>query len=491
MYILNSELDLALKAFTTAQTLDPSFAQAWTGQACVASLWGSDESTALYAHACESSTASVLEANYGYAVNTFTDMLTRLHKTSTASTSGNKKGASPTSATNLLVTPAFALSKYLDQRPRDVAGWNLLGLMRERFLQPEGAAECFLTAIRIMNEEEAEGSEASLSNDHRRRKMMLHHNVARAFLSMQDYAGAVEAYEISLELEGPDAMPSVVRTCKHLGAGLALYYAGELERSLQMFEVALGETEQIEGMEQSRDDVVVLLSQVLWALGGDEQRAAAKDELFRCIAQSPSHLPAIFGLSAMGLVQDDETLATAALKEILKFSRQELAEMDPEMRSDKMISQYYSLLNESKLSIESLSKSIHQSPTDAVLWRRLAEHLSTTIGTTGSTPYSVAQSNAQATLDLLKVRDSLQASDLSRGYGHLAGTLLLADEEKQQKVRGWKNVKKEKLDEEHRLSQERLNKAHVMAQHSVMAAPWRREAWQVVGAVTQELQQRS
>ena len=163
--------------------------------------------------------------------------------------------------------------------------------------------------------------------------------------------------------------------------------------------------------------------------------------------------------------------------------------MDPEMRSDKMISQYYSLLNESKLSIESLSKSIHQSPTEAVLWRRLAEHLSTTIGTTGSTPYSVAQSNAQATLDLLKDQDSLQASDLSRGYGHLAGTLLLADEEKQQKVRGWKNVKKEKLDEEHRLSQERLNKAHVMAQHSVMAAPWRREAWQVVGVVTQELQQ--
>ncbi|KAF9908643.1 Superkiller protein 3 [Linnemannia zychae] len=491
LYILNSELDLALKAFTTAQTLDPSFAQAWTGQACVASLWGSDEATALYAHACESSTASILEANYGYAVNTFTDMLTRLHKTSpTASTSTSNKKGSSTSATNLLVTPAFALSKYLDQRPRDVAGWNLLGLIRERFLQPEGAAECFLTAIRIMNEEEAEGTEAALNNEHQRRKTMLHHNVARAFLAMQDYAGAVEAYEISLELEGPNAVPSAVRTCKHLGAGLALYYAGELERSLAMFEVALGESEQVVGMEQARDDVAVLLSQVLWALGGDEQRAAAKDELFRCIAQSPSHLPAIFGLSAMGLVQDDETLATAALKEILKFSRQELAEMDPEMRSDRMISQYYSLLNESKLSIESLSKSIHQAPTEAVLWRRLAEHLSTTIGTTGSTPYSVAQSNAQATLELLKAKDSLEASDLSRGYSHLAGAILLADEEKQQKVRGWKNAKKEKLEEEERASRERVEKALVMAQHGVLAAPWRREAWQVVGVAVQEVLQK-
>ncbi|KAF9932323.1 Superkiller protein 3 [Linnemannia zychae] len=484
LYILNSELDLALKAFTTAQTLDPSFAQAWTGQACVASLWGSDEATALYAHACESSTASVLEANYGYAVNTFTDMLTRLHKTSAHSNTGNRKG-STMNATNLLVTPAFALSKYLDQRPRDVAGWNLLGLIRERFMQPEGAADCFLTAIRIMSEDEAEETDASMSNDHRRRKMMLHHNIARAFLAMQNYTGAIEAYEISLELEGPDAVPNVVRTCKHLGAGLALYYAGELERSLTMFEIALGETETVEGMEQSRNDVVVLLSQVLWALGGDEQRAAAKEELFRCIAHSPNHLPAIFGLSAMGLVQDDETLATAALKEILKFSRQELAEMDPEMRSDKMISQYYSLLNESKLSIESLSKSVHQAPTEALLWRRLAEYLSTTIGTYGTAPYSVAQSTAQATLNLLKSRDSLQAEDLSRGYSQFAGTLLLADEEKMQKVRGWKNVKKEKLDEEQRLSQERVKKAFVMAEHGVMAAPWRTESWQVLGVVVE------
>jgi hypothetical protein len=29
-----------------------------------------------------------------------------------------------------------------------------------------------------------------------------------------------------------------------------------------------------------RQDVIVLLSKVLWALGGDEQRAVAKDQLF-------------------------------------------------------------------------------------------------------------------------------------------------------------------------------------------------------------------
>ncbi|KAF9355484.1 Superkiller protein 3 [Mortierella sp. AD094] len=487
LYILNSELKLALEAFTTAQTLDPSFAQAWTGQACVASLWGSGESAALFAHACESSTASVLEADYGYALNTFTDMLANFHKPNTgANTSNNKRGPSQ-NATTLLVTPAFALSKYLEQRPRDVAGWNLLGLIRERFLQQEGAAECFLTAIKIMNEEGGD----KVENNHRRSKMMLHHNLARALLSMQDYAGAVEAYEISLELEGSDAKPSTVRTCKHLGAGLALYYAGELERSLAMFEVALGETEQVEGMEKSRDDVVVLLSQVLWALGGDEQRAAAKEELFRCIAQSPTHLPAIFGLGAMGLVQNDETLATAALKEILKFSRPELAEMDPELRSDRIISQYYSLLSESKLSIAALSKSVHQAPAEANLWMRLSEHLSSTIGATGASAYSVAQSNAKAGLDLLRGRESLQAVDLMRGYAQVAGTMLLADEEKRQKVAARKNVKKEKLEEENQLSLGRVQAALVMAQRAVMAAPWKHQAWQVVGVLAQERAQRN
>ncbi|KAF9937373.1 Superkiller protein 3 [Modicella reniformis] len=489
LYILNSELDLALKAFTTAQTLDPSFIQAWTGQACVASLWGSHEATALFAHAFESSTASVLEANYGYAVNTFTDMLSNFHKSSSSTGVGgqqNNRSSSSSSATTLLVTPAFALSKYLEQRPRDISAWNLLGLIRERFLQQEGAAECFLTAIQILNEEKGHVDyDNSSSNEYRRQRMILHHNLGRALVSMQDYTRAVEAFEISLELEGSEATPNAIRTCKHLGAGLALYYAGELERSLSMFETALAETEQVKGMEKSRDDVVVLLSQVLWALGGEEQRAAAKEELFRCIGHSPNHLPAIFGLGAMGLVQNDETLATAALKEILKLSRQELAAMDPMMRSDRMISQYYSLWSEPKLSVAALSKSVHQAPAEAILWRRLSEHLSMTIESTGVGAYSVAQSNAKAGLDLLHRQESLQAAELMEGYAQVAGTMLLADEEKRQKVAGRKNVKREKQEEEEKQSGVRVREALKTAQRAVMAAPWERKAWQVVGVAVQ------
>ncbi|KAF9395270.1 Superkiller protein 3 [Podila verticillata] len=473
LYLLNSELDLALNAFTMAQTLDPAFAQAWTGQAWVANQWASSESTALFAHACESSSASILEANYGFASNTFTDMLAN----------SNKSSSKDSGSTSLLVTPAFALTKYLEQRPRDTTAWNLLGLIRERFAQQAEAAECFLTAIKIMDEEENEASEG-----YQRRKMVLHHNLGRSLLSIQDYAGAIQAYEISLELEGVDAPASVFRTCKHLGAGLALYYAGELERSLQMFEVALAETEQVEGLEKSRDDVIVLLSQVLWALGGDEQRAVAKDELLRCISQSPNHLPAIFGLSAMGLVQNDETLATAAVKEVLKFSRQDLAELDPELKSDKLVSQYYSLLSEPKQAISVLSRSVHQAPSEALLWKRLSEHISSTVGTTGAATYAASVANARAAVALLPQQDTLQAIDLSQGYAQLAGTILLADGERQRQVSGWKNPKKDKIDEENRKSQAKVREAVSMAQRAVLAAPWNREAWQVVGFSVQKLE---
>ncbi|KAF9540547.1 Superkiller protein 3, partial [Lunasporangiospora selenospora] len=210
-----------------------------------------------------------------------------------------------------------------------------------------------------------------------------------------------------------------------------------------MFETALAETEQVTGMEASRDDVVVLLSQVLWALGGEEQRSVAKEELFRCIAQSPTHLRAIFGLGAMGLVQNDETLATAALKEVLKFSRAELQALDPERQADEMVAQYYQLLSEHRLAMSTLAKAVHERPSEAQAWQRLSEHLSQTATTWGA-----------------------------------GGTTLLADAERMQKVAAWKNVKKEKIEEEERQSLGRVRTATTIAQRAVMAAPWNPKAWQ-------------
>ncbi|KAG0243382.1 Superkiller protein 3 [Actinomortierella wolfii] len=510
LYLISSELDLAHQAFANAQTLDPTLAQGWAGQACLASLWDSGESGGLFAHAFESSTASIIEADYGYALQAFKDVVQpEGHRKS----HGSSKRTLPSSSSSstVLVTPTFALTKYLEQRPNDVAALNLMGLIRERLGQHEAAVDCFSRAIASLRQQQ---EHATNENESARRMMMLQHNLGRSLLSTGHFEESIVAYEESMALatalHGAGQTPSVISTCKHLGAGLAYYYAGQLERSLELFETALSETEQVAGLESSRDDVVVLLSQVLWALGGEEQRQVAKDELFRCIAQSPRHLPAIFGLGAMGLMQDDETLATAAVQELLKFSRADLAQLDPEMKSDRLLAQYYALLNEHRLSLTALSKSVHQSPSSGRLWAHLAqfvaEHRQTNLSANAATSLAVARSALNVLRDQLCESQltggsvaggnngagngsaAVRAEDMSAGLYRVAGSLILADEDRQRAVKGWKNPKKEKLADEHRKSLAKLQEAVLLAQKAARTAPWDRQAWKVLGCAVQALE---
>lgn len=50
----------------------------------------------------------------------------------------------------------------------------------------------------------------------------------------------------------------------------------------------------------------------------DESQFLKKDTNIDSIADDPSYLPAIFSLCAMGLLENDETLANAALQELGK-----------------------------------------------------------------------------------------------------------------------------------------------------------------------------
>ncbi|KAF9970669.1 Superkiller protein 3 [Actinomortierella ambigua] len=514
LYLINSESDLARQAFSNAKTLDPTLAQGWAGQACLASLWDSGEAGALFAHAFESSTASIVEADYGYALQAFKDVVQPDNHRKNPHSSKRTLPSSSTSAT-VLVTPTFALTKYLEQRPNDVAALNLMGLIRERLWQHEAAVECFSQAIAALLKQQ-EQQQHTEGNESTRRMMMLQHSLGRALLSTGKFEDSIAAYEESIALAtalsgGGQAPPSVIGTCKHLGAGLAYYYAGQLERSLELFEIALGETEQVAGLESSRDDVVVMLSQVLWALGGEEQRQVAKDELFRCIAQSPRHLPAIFGLCAMGLMQDDETLATAAVQELLKFSRADLAQLDPDMKTDQILAQYYALLTEHRLSLTALSKSVRQSPSEGRLWARLAqfvaEHQRTHLSANAATTLAVARSTLNVLRDRLcestsgsastgstgssggraNVGAAIKAEEMSGALYRVAGSLILADEDRQRAVRGWKNPKKEKLEEERRKTLAKLQEAVLLAQKAARTAPWDRQAWQVLGCAVQAL----
>ncbi|CAG8702325.1 7156_t:CDS:2, partial [Cetraspora pellucida] len=325
LYLLHSDLDLANQAFSTAQSLDPDYAPAWVGQAYVANLWGSNESAELFEHAYEiSGGGHSLEADYGFAYQTFT----------------RYKNSSPVHKA-LLMSPTFALQKLSEQRPDDAASLNLLGLLFERLNRPDRAVDVFTDVIvaiqKSLQKERSTSRSGTLSEDLQepqskqtvllRRLAYAQGNLGRVLCATCNFSSSIIAYTEALKLieqqeNGLSASMVSFKIYTMLGAGLAYYFNDELENSLQMFEAALNaadDPEQESNVAEVKKDVVVLVSQVLWALGGVDHKNLAKDELFRCISQNPQHLPAIFGLCAIGILQDDDTLATAALREMAKL----------------------------------------------------------------------------------------------------------------------------------------------------------------------------
>lgn len=142
-----------------------------------------------------------------------------------------------------------------------------MGLLSERQGQYQRAAEAFAGAILALEAKmEQQDDDASAY-----RFAQLHGNLGRMLCATGDFNGAIHSYQVAL---GQENMPSRVYCL--LGAGISHYFLDELEEALQMFETALNETE---SNIELRQDVVVLLSKVLWALGGDEQRTVAKDQL--------------------------------------------------------------------------------------------------------------------------------------------------------------------------------------------------------------------
>ncbi|CAG8473432.1 3809_t:CDS:10 [Gigaspora margarita] len=379
LYLLHSDLDLANQAFSTAQSLDPDYAPAWVGQAYVANLWGSNEAAELFEHAYEiSGGGHSLEADYGFAYQAFT-----------------RYKNSPSIHKSLLISPTFALQKLSEQRPDDAASLNLLGLLFERLNRPDRAVDTFNDVIiAIKKSIQKEQQSATLHKDSQeeslskltllfRRLAYAHGNLGRVLCAAHDFSSSITAYTEALTLieqqeDGSSTSIISFKIYTMLGAGLAYYFNDELENSLQMFETALNEAdnpEQESSVAEVKKDVVVLVSQVLWALGGVEHKNLAKEELFRCISQNPQHLPAIFSLCAIGLLQGDDTLATAALREMVKLPIKVVDKLDKGRDMDFLYSRYFLLQDSPEEATQSLSKSILLRPHEIINWICLSNHL--------------------------------------------------------------------------------------------------------------------
>ncbi|RHZ76177.1 hypothetical protein Glove_202g69 [Diversispora epigaea] len=456
LYLFNSDLELSSKAFSTAQSLDPDYVLAWVGQAYAANLYGGNEAAELFEHAYDISGGGyVLEADYGFAHQIYL----KFKKSSFITTTTLHK--------SLLISPTFALRKLAEQRSDDAASLNLLGLLFEWLEQPVNSVEAFGDAIialenkidqiknRDVIRQPIEGiddnfiEKKELSNSITKKLAYVYGNFGRVLCSTREFEKSINAYNTTLNLieqledDQSDSSLTTIRSFKIytiLGAGLAYYYNNELDNSLQMFEDAIFFSEQMQNntstspnnnsieIEEVRKDVIVLLSQVLWALGGEEQRNLAKEKLFECISQNPNHLPAIFGLCAMGLLQDDDTLTTATLREMKEIPIKVADKLDKDRDIDFLFSRYFLLQNSLEETTNTLSKSVRIRPPELVGWTRLSEHLISIVD-----PFSAVSISGTA-LKLISnslsfASKNLPTNEKSKVYQNYTSALIIARRE--------------------------------------------------------------
>lgn len=178
-----------------------------------------------------------------------------------------------------LFTPFFVLKRYCGQMSRDDTGLHLFALICERLGQTDLAAEMLSRVITILEKVYDETEDAETE----KRFSTGNVNLGRLRLATGDYAGAIEAFGITLALvpadvegDGPGG-GKLLRAQAHLGTGLANFYLDRLEDALTVFETALEEVPA--GLEEVKGHITILLAQTLWAIGSDEAREAAKTQL--------------------------------------------------------------------------------------------------------------------------------------------------------------------------------------------------------------------
>ncbi|PCH43840.1 hypothetical protein WOLCODRAFT_138620 [Wolfiporia cocos MD-104 SS10] len=432
-YLHHGDAELANEAFYKAQTLDPDYALAWVGQGLVASANGhTPEARALFEHAVGLN-APVPEADVEFATRLFS----RLNTT-----------AQRWAATSDALFPAFfVLDRFCRERPQDASALHLLGLVCERVGHVELGVELITRAISLL-EAAYEDTEDPLIE---RQFTIAHTNGARLRLSLQDYEGALESFQLVRGLlpEVPeDRTTRVLLAQAQFGAGLAHFKCGELAEALELFKLAMGTAAEDQVL---RGHIIVLLSQTLWAIGTEEYRESAKSQLLQSIEDDPENLMAINTLAGMGILTDDDSLVDAALSEILELSVDQRLERDPGRDVPYLLVQHHLAQCDIAHALAVVQKAVLAEPSRPELRSQLAA-LDLRLGRSDGALAVLSGAFAALETNTTHLRGSLHLEAIARVLGDAKNTA--AQEE-----------------------------ARKLSQKAVMLTPWELRNWQALAFV--------
>jgi superkiller protein 3 len=126
---------------------------------------------------------------------------------------------------------------------------------------------------------------------------------------LEDYEVAVEnsstALDLSEELKGLKKM----RLSSQITVGLGYYFLGQMQDAIDMFQTVLAESDE-------DIDVMLLIARALWAVGGDQEREIAIQQIHEwynsseisntSLVKDPHHIDALCSLGAIGILRNDK-----------------------------------------------------------------------------------------------------------------------------------------------------------------------------------------
>ncbi|KAL8809585.1 MAG: hypothetical protein Q9223_004523 [Gallowayella weberi] len=289
-YLREGDSQLANDALVRAQSIDPDHAQAWLGQGLLAGQLGEHaEARNLFAHAFEIANASATQIQRSYACSSL-DHLLSLPPASGSTTS--------------ILQPLLALRQLSKQTLADLPHDHIRSLLQERVGDFADASQT-LSSVCAALEIDYETSESS---ETLARFANAKADLSRSQLAEEKFDSAAENADTALDLSGDNDGDShtrqKTRLSAHLSAGLSNYYLGNIDGSIEMFRCALKES-------QEDPDLICLLSQVLWAKGGEAERSIASQQLFNCIEKHQGHIGTILLLGAISVLHDDQDIIEA------------------------------------------------------------------------------------------------------------------------------------------------------------------------------------
>lgn len=226
-----------------------------------------------------------------------------------------------------ILSPIFALQKLEQQISPEPISLRLNALFSERAGDFIPAATKLETVCNIVEQryEDTESEEDLIQY------AQANADLARARLGLKEYETAVEKANLALDLSGEVDSLKKCRLSAHLTAGLANYYLGAMDESLEMFEAALNESAE-------NPDVVCLLAQVLWAKGGNEEREVARERLLVCIGEHKDHLQSILLLSTIGVLDNSGDVVKAVLGDLQVVREKESLDTAARHKVDQLLS---------------------------------------------------------------------------------------------------------------------------------------------------------